>query len=82
MTRLHRINAEYLSNTNTNLSSEERDRIKEEVYVLAETDWIQNQPNVKKAISSRGLQVHAFVYDKAQNRCVRLVETEMVNGKR
>ena len=67
--------------TKSNLSLEERDRILEEVYVLAETDWIRSQPNVKKAISNRGLQVHAFVYDKAQNRCVSLVETK-VNGTR
>jgi carbonic anhydrase len=35
---------------------------------------------VKKAMAERGLQVHAFVYDKMQNRCVRLVKSEIVNG--
>ncbi|KAE9377448.1 carbonic anhydrase [Stipitochalara longipes BDJ] len=78
--KLHRTNTEYLSKTNQSLNAQERDRILEEIYVLAETDWIRTQPNVKKAISNRGLQVHAFVYDKAQNRCVRLVESEIVNG--
>jgi hypothetical protein len=71
---------EYLSKTRKDISDQERDRILEEVYVLAETEWIRKQPNVKKAMAERGLQVHAFVYDKMQNRCVRLVESEIVNG--
>jgi carbonic anhydrase len=77
---LHRTNAEYLSKTSNNLKAEEKDRILEEIYVLAEAEWIRNQPNVKKAASERGLQTHAFVYDKAQNRCVRLVEAAVING--
>lgn len=80
VTRLHRTTAEYLSETNKNLSEEEHDRILEEIYVLAETEWIRNQSNVEKAMNERGLQIHAFVYDKVQNRCVRLVESKMVNG--
>ena len=48
--------------------------------MLAETEWIRKQPNVKKAMAERGLQVHAFVYDKMQNRCVRLAESEIVSG--
>jgi carbonic anhydrase len=71
---------EYLSKTRKDTSDRERDRILEEIYVLAETEWIRKQPNVKKAMAERGLQVHAFVYDKIRNRCVRLVEPEMVNG--
>jgi carbonic anhydrase len=47
----------------------------EEVYILAEVDWLKKQPNVKDAIDERGLQIHAFVYDKEENRCLRLVET-------
>lgn len=80
VTRLHRSNADHLSQINPNLSPADRDRILEEVYVLAETEWIHDQPNVKKAISDRGLQIHAFVYDKVENRCIRLVESKMVNG--
>jgi carbonic anhydrase len=80
VTRLHRTTAEYLSETNKDLSEEEHDRILEEIYLLAETEWIRNQPNVEKAMNERGLQIHAFVYDKVQNRCVRLVESKMVNG--
>ena len=80
VTRLHRTNVEFLSKTRKDISDQDRDRILEEVYVLAETEWIRKQPNVKKAIAERGLQVHAFVYDKIQNRCVRLVESEIVNG--
>jgi carbonic anhydrase len=70
------MNAEYLSNTTDPPNEQDRDRILEEVYVLAETEWLRNQPNVTKAITERGLQIHAFVYDKTQNRCVRLVESE------
>lgn len=46
----------------------------EEVYVLAEVDWLKRQPNVKEAIRDRGMQIHAFVYDKEENRSVRLIE--------
>lgn len=31
---------------------------------------------MKAAIEERGLQVHAFVYDKDSNACMRLVEDE------
>jgi carbonic anhydrase len=47
----------------------------EEVYVLAEVDWLKRQPNVKKAIQDRGMQIHAFVYDKEEDKSVRLIET-------
>jgi carbonic anhydrase len=80
VTRLHRTNTEYLSQTNDSLNAEERARILEEIYLLAETEWLRNQPKVKQAISERGLQIHAFVYDKMQNQCVRLVESRMING--
>lgn len=46
----------------------------EEVYVLAEVDWLKRQPNVKRAMKEWGLQVHAFVFDKERGTCVRLVE--------
>jgi carbonic anhydrase len=76
------MNAEYLSKTIDPPNAHDRDRILEEVYVLAETEWLRNQPSVKKAMSERGLQVHAFVYDKIQNRSVRLVESDRVNGNK
>jgi carbonic anhydrase len=44
--------------------------------VLAEADWLRRQENVRRAIKERGLQIHAFVYDKEKNACVRLVEIE------
>jgi carbonic anhydrase len=80
VTRLHRMNIEYLSKANNPANEQNQDRILEETYVLAETDWLRNQPNVKKAMNERGLQIHAFVYDKRENRCVRLIEAEGVNG--
>lgn len=46
----------------------------EEIYVLAEVDWLKKQPNVKGAIRDRGLQIHAFVYDRERNTSVMLVE--------
>ena len=39
------------------------------------TDWLKKQPNVKDAMATRGLQIHAFVYDKEKTRCLRLVDT-------
>jgi len=47
----------------------------EEIYVLAEVDWLYEQPNVQKAIRERGLQIHALVYDKNKKLCSRLIET-------
>jgi carbonic anhydrase len=74
------MNIEYLSKSNDPANEQDRDRILEEIYVLAEAEWLRNQPNVKKAMSERGLQIHAFVYDNRQNRCVRLLEADGVNG--
>ncbi|KAH8602277.1 carbonic anhydrase [Bisporella sp. PMI_857] len=46
----------------------------EEMFVLAEVKWLEEQPNVKKAIKEDGLKIHSFVYDKDTNQCVRLIE--------
>lgn len=43
------------------------------MYVQAEADWLRNQPTVAKAIKERGLEVHAFVFDKEKEACVKLV---------
>lgn len=40
----------------------------------AEVEWLRSQPTVAKAIAERGLKVHAFVFDKEEEACVRLVE--------
>jgi len=72
--------SEYLSSTNEKVNEINRAGTLEEVYVLAETGWLRDQPNVKKAMSERGLQIHAFVYDKEKNGCVRLVESGKTNG--
>ncbi|KAL3420548.1 carbonic anhydrase [Phlyctema vagabunda] len=45
----------------------------EEIYVLAEVQWLKKQPIVKQAIEERGLQVHALVFDREKNHVVRLV---------
>ena len=80
MTKLHRITAEHLSSTNEKVSERTRARTLEEIYVLAEVEWLRNQPNVNKCMSEKGLQIHAFVYDKEKNGCVRLVESGKTNG--
>lgn len=40
----------------------------------AEVEWLRSQPTVAKAMADRGLEVHAFVFDKEKEACVRLVE--------
>jgi len=75
VTKLHAVNERHLSLSDEILDERSVDQRLEEVYVLAEVDWLKKQPNVKQAIDERGLQVHAFVYDKEENRCLRLVET-------
>ena len=52
---------------------ETRDRQLVEIYVLAEVDWLKTQPTVKKAIEERGLQIHAFVFDKKEEKTVRQI---------
>jgi carbonic anhydrase len=47
-----------------------------EVSVLAEIAWLKEQANVKAAIEERGVQIHAFVFDKVEGRCVQLIEGE------
>ena len=56
------------------VSQEARDRHLAEIYVLAEADWLRTQPTVAKAIAERGLQIHAFVFDKSKEATVRLIE--------
>jgi carbonic anhydrase len=53
-----------------------KERRFEEEYVLAEVEWLKQQEIVKHAIEERGLQVHAFVYDKEKNTNWRLVDDE------
>jgi carbonic anhydrase len=74
ITKLHKMNDKFLDELNKKFDETSRDHRLEEVYTLAETDWLKKQPNVKAAIRDRGLQIHAFVYDKDKNACVRLVE--------
>lgn len=64
----------------TNLDEASRDCRLEEVYVLAEVDWIKKQANVKNAMEERGLKVHAFCYDRERNSCSELVEREETSG--
>lgn len=73
VTKLHALNESYLRKSDSSLDYECRHRKLEEVYVLAEIDWLKRQENVRKAIEEDGLQIHAFVYDKQSNECFRLV---------
>ncbi len=73
--KLHEANEKYLGQV-VEIETEVKDRHLAEVYVLAEAEWLRKQPVVAKAIKDRGLQVHAFVFDKKTNASVRLVETD------
>ncbi|PQE07441.1 carbonic anhydrase protein [Rutstroemia sp. NJR-2017a BBW] len=53
-----------------------RNRHFEELYVLAEIEWLKKQDQVQRAVKEWGCQVHAFVYDRERGECVRLVEKE------
>jgi len=82
VTNLHTATSRSLSHpsspTLTPIAKEHR---LEEVYVLAEVDWLKKQPNVRTAMNERGMKVHALVFDKDQNRCMQLIETEgALNG--
>jgi carbonic anhydrase len=55
-------------------SASDRVRRFEETYVLEEVEWLKGQANVEKAVRERGMRIHALVYDKEANECVRLVE--------
>lgn len=70
------MNENHLEKIHSPLNSEFRHRRLEEVYVLAETDWLKRQANVRKAMEEGGLQIHAVVYDKDNGKCWRLVEEE------
>jgi carbonic anhydrase len=80
--KLHTFSDQYLLQQNPHIPETTLNHRFEEIYVLAEVDWLKKQENVKKAIEERGLQVHAFVYEKEGNECVRLVESgrETVNN--
>ncbi|KAI9642651.1 hypothetical protein NHQ30_008382 [Ciborinia camelliae] len=54
-------------------SPQSRNRHFSELYVLSEMEWLRAQPSVQRAMKEWDCQVHAFVYDREQNRCVRLV---------
>jgi len=80
--KLHAFSDQYLLQQNPHIPETTLNHRFEEIYVLAEVDWLKKQENVKRAIEERGLQVHAFVYEKEGNECVRLVESgkETVNN--
>lgn len=71
LSTLHAANDAYL---NGNVGNEQRDAHLEEVYILAECEWLRTQPTVIKAIQERGLKINGFVFDKSKSSCVRLVE--------
>jgi len=82
VTKLHNVNERHMSTSDsmTNLDETSREHRLEEIYVLAEVDWLKRQPNVKKAMQERGLQIHAFCYDRETNRCSELVERDDIPG--
>lgn len=62
----------------TDLDEVSREHRMEEIYVLAEVDWLKRQPNVQKAIQERGVQIHAFCYDKETNQCSEMIEKKVI----
>ncbi|KUJ06600.1 carbonic anhydrase [Mollisia scopiformis] len=74
--KLHELNESHLSKSDSSLNYECRHRKLEEVYVLAEVDWLKRQPSVRRAMEEEGLKLHAFVYDKERNVGYRLVEEQ------
>jgi len=76
LTKLYKIYSAFLENSGgaEKMDERNRDRRFEEIYVLAEVEWLGKQPNVKKAMEERRLQIHAFVYDRERNACMRLIE--------
>lgn len=78
ITQLHNLDDSYLSSHHINgfHNKTAKEARFEELYVLAEVEWLKQQEIVRTAIEERGLQVHAFVYDKEKNICLRLEEVE------
>jgi len=72
LSKLHRANEVYLRNSD--MTEVERNHRLVEVYVLAEAEWLKGQSIVEKALKDRGLEVHAFVFDKNYMSCVILDE--------
>jgi len=77
ITRLHTLDEEHLRIDEGMTDGYKIEHRLEEIYVLAEVDWLKEQPTVLKAIEERGLQIHAFVYDKDKKQCSRLIETSI-----
>jgi hypothetical protein len=71
LSELHALNDTICSS----LPASARNRHLVEIYVLAEANWLRSQPGVAKAIAERGLQIHAFVFDKEKETCVQIVES-------
>jgi carbonic anhydrase len=78
VTKLHALNDRHMSTSTGMIGMDEvsKERRMEEIYVLAEVDWMKRQPSVGKAIRERGLKVHAFCYDKMTEKCCELIEVE------
>jgi len=74
ITKLHAHNERHLSTSYKTIDETTKARKLEEIHVLTQTDWLKRQECVKKVVEGRDLRIHAFVYDKSRNECVRLVE--------
>jgi len=74
ITILHTLDEEHLRKDEGMTDRHQIEHRLEEIYVLAEIDWLKRQTNIQKAIEERGLQIHAFVYEKDKNQCSRLTE--------
>lgn len=74
ITTLHTLDEEHLRRHEGMTDRHKIEHRLEEIYVLAEVEWLTRQGIVRSAIQDRGLQIHAFVFDKDKKQCSRLIE--------
>lgn len=55
-------------------SEVERNRHLEELWVLAEVEWLRRNAIVAEAVNKRGVNLYSIVFDKEAARCVQLIE--------
>ena len=54
----------------------ERNRRLVELHVWSQAETIMQKPSVAEALRTKGLKVHAFVYDSSKAECTELVPVE------
>lgn len=52
----------------------ERNRRLEELWVLAEVEWLRGNEIVRRAVQERGVKVYGVVFDKGSGEAILLEE--------